>query len=154
MKNILLILSLFIITHAIANELEWVDEQIQAIKPPRNGISKSQIDMIKDPFIFLKKEIKEKPGTKAVVTNKSYSSKKYVSKSTTNKVSKQSTSFSLDAIINKSALINGKWYKLHSKIGKYTLSSVDGTSIILSYKDQELLLTTRSKTKKLKFKNN
>ena len=154
MKNILLILSLFIITHAIANELEWVDEQIQAIKPPRNGISKSQIDMIQNPFIFLKKELKEKPGTKAVVTNKSYSSKKYVSKSTTNKVSKQSTSFSLDAIINKSALINGKWYKLHSKIGKYTLSSVDGTSIILSYKDQELLLTTRSKTKKLKFKNN
>ena len=154
MKNILLILSLFIATHSIADELKWVDAQIQAIKPPRSGISKSQIDMIKDPFIFLKKETEKNSSKKAIATVKSYTKKNNISKPRTNKISKQITSFSLDAIINKSALINGRWYKLHSKIGKYTLTAIDGTSIILSYKNKELLLTTRSKAKKLKFKNN
>ncbi|MBC8236959.1 MAG: hypothetical protein H8E76_01900 [Helicobacteraceae bacterium] len=154
MKNIPLIVSLFMFTHILANELTWVDEQIQAIKPPRDGISKSKIDMVKDPFIFLNKELKEKTSKKTLTANKSIISKKSFSESKTNQISKQSTSFSLDAIINKSALINGNWYKLHSKVGKYTLSAVNGTSIILSYKNKDLLLTTRSKTKKLKFKNN
>ena len=154
MKNILLILSLFGFTHSVADELKWVDAQIQAIKPARSGISKSQIDMIKDPFIFLKKETEKNSSKKAMATVKNYTKKNNISKSRTNKISKQITSFSIDAIINKSALINGRWYKLHSKIGKYTLTAIDGTSIILSYKNKELLLTTRTKAKKLKFKNN
>ena len=154
MKNILLILSLFIATCTIANELKWVDEQIQAIKPPRSGISKSQIDMIQNPFIFLKKELKEKPAKKALTSKRSTISKQSISKSTSNQVSRQTTSFTLSAIINKSALINGKWYKLESKVGKYTLSSINTGSVILTYKNKELLLSTRSKTKKLKFKNN
>ena len=154
MKNILLILSLFGFTHSVADELKWVDAQIQAIKPARSGISKSQIDMIKDPFIFLKKETEKNSSKKAMATVKNYTKKNNISKSRTNKISKQITSFSIDAIINKSALINGRWYKLHSKIGKYTFTAIDGTSIILSYKNKELLLTTRTKAKKLKFKNN
>ena len=154
MKNILLILSLFGFTHSVADELKWVDEQIQAIKPPRVGITKSKIDTIRDPFIILKKQLKEKPTKKALTSNKSTISKGNISKSTTNAISKQTTSFTLNAIINKSALINGKWYKLHSKLGKYTLSHIDASSVILSYKNKELLLTTHTKNKKLKFKNN
>jgi len=154
MKNILLILSLFIATCTIANELKWVDEQIQAIKPPRSGISKSQIDMIQNPFIFLKQESKEKPAKKVPASRKSTISKQKISTSTRNKLSKKSASFTLSAIINKSALINGKWYELHSKVGAYTLSSIDVNSVVLSYKKKKVFLSTRSKTKKLKFKNN
>jgi hypothetical protein len=154
MKNILLILSLFGFSLSVADELKWVDEQIQAIKPPRIGITKSNIDMIEDPFIFLKKQLKEKSTTKALRSNKNAMSKQNRSKSVTNTISEQTASFSLGAIINKSALINGRWYELHSKIGRYTLSNIDTTSVILSYKNKELLLTTRAKIKKLKFKNN
>ena len=82
------------------------------------------------------------------------SSKRIVSFKNGAKISTKTTSFFLDAIINKSALINGKWYKLNAKVGKYTLSSVDKMSVILSYKGRQLLLSTATHNKKLKFKNN
>ena len=152
MKNLLLAVALIISLSLSANELQWVDEQIQAIKPPRSGISKSKVNSIKDPFIFLKKEKKVKEGKTA--RNTTNNTKKVVSATSKNSISKKVTSFSLDAIINKSALINGKWYKINTKVGKYTLSSVDKTSVILSYEKKQLLLSTATQNKKLKFNNN
>ncbi|MBL4730733.1 MAG: hypothetical protein JKY28_05145 [Sulfurimonas sp.] len=133
----------------MANELQWVDEQIQAIKPSRNGISTAKINAIKSPFIFLNKtsEKSDKAVKKEKTTLKA-------SAKPTNVVKKQSKSLVLDAIINKSALINGKWYKLNEKIGKYTLSLVNTKEVILSYKKKKLLLSTAKKNKSLKFKSN
>ncbi len=152
MKNLLTALILvFSSITLIANELEWVDEQIEAIKPPRSGISSSKINTVGDPFIFLKQK-KDKIKKSKIASKSKYTLKKPSPNS--NKVTKKSTVLVLDAIINKSALINGKWYKLKDKVGKYTLSSVDRTDIILSYKKKRLFLTTNSKNKNLKFKNN
>ena len=152
MKNLLTVLIfLFSSIVLIANELKWVDEQIEAIKPPRDGISSSKINMVGDPFVFLKKN-KDKTKKSKLASKSKRSLNK--SSSNSNKVAKKSRVLVLDAIINNSALINGKWYNLKDRVGKYTLSSVDRTDIILSYKKKKLLLTTNSKNKNLKFKNN
>lgn len=151
MKNLFTLLFFLLSINLLANELQWVDEQIQAIKPPRNAISAAKINAVKNPFIFLNKEVK-KTNSKVTAVKKLRTTNSKSVKS--NKVSKTTRSYSLDAIINKSALINGKWYKVNNKVGKYMLARVNTSSVILSYKKKELLLSTRSKTKKLKFKNN
>ena len=153
MKNLFILLFIFLSINLIANELQWVDEQIEAIKPPRSAISKARIDAVKDPFIFLRKTVKKQKKNVAVSPIKKAPTKKIATKKV-NKVSKTVVSYTLNAIINKSALINKKWYTVGSKVGKYTLSSVDNQSVILSYKKKKVLLSTQSKTKKLKFKNN
>ena len=151
MKNLFILLFFLLSISLTANELQWVDEQIQAIKPPRNAISKAKIDAVKDPFIFLKKTSKKKGSKLAGKKKGTYTMKK---NSGSKILAKKAPSLSLDAIINKSALINGKWYKINSKIGKYTLSSVNTTSVVLSYRKKEIRLSTRSGTNKLKFRNN
>ncbi|MDB2562170.1 hypothetical protein N9X61_01050 [Sulfurimonas sp.] len=155
MKYLLILSLLYIHNIASANELQWVDEQIAAIKPPRSGITKSKINTIKSPFVFLNKQKKDPISRSKKIAKNSNTKETSPLKSTTkNTISKRTTSFSLGAIINKSALINGTWYKLNAKVGKYTLSSISSSNVILSYKKKELLLSTRSKNRKLKFKNN
>ena len=60
---------------------------------------------------------------------------------------------SVDAIINKSALINGKWYVQEDVIQGYTIKQVHKTSIVLSKNNKDLVLSTNSKNLNLKFKN-
>ncbi len=55
MKNLYSLLILLIATQLFSNELTWVDEQVEAIKPARIGVSQKEISKIKDPFIFLHK---------------------------------------------------------------------------------------------------
>lgn len=38
------------------NELAWVDEQVNAIKPSRDGLKDSTVGHIKNPFIHLAKK--------------------------------------------------------------------------------------------------
>ncbi len=157
MKNLLTALILFSSVTLIANELKWVDEQIEAIKPPRKGISSSKINMVEDPFIFLLKNKEKTKKSTLTSSSKLKSTSKYSSKKSSSKSSKlikKSKVLTLNAIINKSALINGKWYKIKDKIGKYTIININKTDIILSYKKKRLFLTTNSKNKNLKFKNN
>ncbi len=132
--KILLILLLILSYELNADELEWVDEQINAIKPPRNGISKSKIDIIRSPFNLKKKPVE-------VILDKDM-----------NVVAKKEITLSLHAIINKSAFINEKWYKLNDKIDKYTITSIERTIVLLSFKKKTLLLSIKSKNKNLKFK--
>jgi len=152
MQNLSLLLLFFLSIHLVADELKWVDEQIQAIKPPRNAISQAKINATEDPFIFLNKKVSTKTTTRK--TAKSTRKKNTLHKASKKETSQTTGTFSLDAIINTSALINGQWYKLNSKIGKYTLSSIHASNVILSYKKKKLTLSTRSKTRKLKFRNN
>ena len=152
MKNLLTVLILLLSSITLfADELEWVDAQIEAIKPPRDGISSSKINAVRDPFIFLKKNKDE--SKKSKTGSKPRSNLKKLP-SNANKVSKKTKVLVLDAIINNSALINGKWYRPKDRVGKYTLSNVNRTNIILSYKKKKLFLTTDSKNKNLKFKKN
>jgi len=145
MKTLYAILVLLGISQLSASELSWVDEQVEAIKPPRTGISSKEIKAVKDPFIFLvkKDDIEGKPKKN---TSKKVSTAHYVKKSHTKRLV-------LDAVLNKSALINKKWYKEGDKVYGYKLAQVNTTSVVLKRQNKQLLLSTKSKSKNLKFHN-
>jgi hypothetical protein len=147
MKKIILTLLLLVSSHLLANELSWVDEQIEAIKPPRKGISMHEISKIKDPFIFLHAKKRKKR------VHSSYRSSRTYSKKSSPQVMRYSSKLLLEAILNKSALINGKWYKEGEKVYGYKLEKVKLKSILLTRGKKQLLLSTMSKSNNLKFNN-
>ncbi|MDD5373881.1 MAG: hypothetical protein PHO62_10715 [Sulfurimonas sp.] len=158
MKTTLIaLIALFLSTTLFAfSELEWVDQQIEAIKPPRKGV---EILNIEDPFVFLQKSRAEvkKDGTVASAPQIAAPSLKPVC--TDSKISKDDKSdakkdnLSLSTIINSSALIDGNWYKVSDKISSYTVVDISKTTVTLKKGDKELILSTYSKTPTLKFKN-
>ncbi len=160
-KHILLPLVLVAsLTTLSSNELSWVDEQVNAIKPPRKGISNYDIAVLSDPFIFLEKNRPQKEddlSVKNVVKNKKaparISSSRTYRKAYKKRASRSKKGFTLDAIMNSSALINGKWYKLNEKVKNYKLVSITKTSIVLARKSKKIVLSTHSKNKNLKFKS-
>ncbi|MDT8339631.1 MAG: hypothetical protein RQ763_10605 [Sulfurimonas sp.] len=158
MKTALIILlAIFLGNSLYANELEWVDEQIEAIKPPRKGVN---IPALGSPFVFLDKN---KPETKdarkgsrtaAAPASKAASSKtaSLAQAEKTDDVPKKG-SLVLSTIINSSAMIDGSWYKVSDKISSYTVTDITKTSVTLKQGSKELVLSTVSKNPNLKFKN-
>ncbi len=144
----LILCALFVPFSLFANELTWVDEQIKAIQPARDGVSNKTVSYLEDPFIFFKKQNSKKKIYKK--SSKTYSKKS--SESITAKT--YIKGFSLDAIMNDSALINNKWYKLGQQVGTYTLKEVNRDNIILVKKGtKNIVLSTNTKNRTLKFKN-
>ncbi|WP_457748313.1 hypothetical protein [Sulfurimonas sp.] len=147
MKTLYFLFSLLITTQLISKELAWVDEQIEAIKPARIGVSEKEISKIKDPFIFLHKN-----------NNSKLSKIKKELSSTSHSVYKKSIKhqiihFNLEAILNKSAMINGQWYKEGSYIHGYKIAKVNRQSVLLMRKNKKLLLSTLSRSNKIKINN-
>lgn len=143
MKTILISMPILLLSlNLVANELDWVDEQIQLIKPARTGISNLNISKISNPFIPIVKEKKLNSKIKSTSLNP------------IEKLIKKENIYILSAIINKSALINGKWYKLHENIEEFELTNVDRKEVTLSKKGKKIILSTRVKNKNLKFKTN
>ncbi len=148
------------LTTLSSNELSWVDEQVNAIKPSREGVSNYNIAILTDPFIFLEKNRPKKEDEldgKNVVQQKR-APVRVSSSSTRHKVYRKKASrskkgFTLDAIMNSSALINGKWYKLNDKVKNYKLLSITKTSIVLARKSKKIVLSTHTKNTNLKFKS-
>ena len=161
MKTFIIIILLFI-SNLYSGELEWVDEQIEAIKPVRIGLNTSDLNLVKDPMIFI--VVNEETGEKSIRKSKTKtkkrvkSYKKYSKRSTKRKpkvklntVTKHS--FFVEAIMNNSALINNKWYKLGEKINKYTIHKIERTSVLLSANGKYIMLSTSNKNRTIKFKN-
>ncbi len=132
MKKLTIILLLLLSTQLFSNELVWIDEQIEAIKPPRKGINNKKILKLKDPFIYLRKKIHHRSRKRV----RAYTSK-----------------ISLVAILNKSALINGKWYREGEKVYGYKLEKVNPKTVLLTKGKKQLFLSIASKSKNLKFNN-
>ncbi|MDQ1337696.1 MAG: hypothetical protein QG617_663 [Campylobacterota bacterium] len=135
-----------------ATELEWVDEQIEAIKPPRKGYA---ISGVNDPFIFLEKnkpKSKEKGSSSASRANVAVAKISSASQKKDEDL-KKSSSFELSTIINSSALINGSWYKKSDIVNSYTISDISKNSVTLKKGDKILVLSTVTKKQTLKFKN-
>lgn len=117
-------------------ELTWVDEQIQAILPARVGISDGMIGSLGDPMKMNKAPVNllapPKLGSLGLP-----------------KVIEEP--LRLQALINKSALINGKWYKLNDPVRTYTLSEVKTNSILLTgKKDKKLILFLNKQNNNIK----
>jgi len=162
--NFFITISLFLsIITLKANELEWVDEQINAIKPPREGLSNSFLVLLDDPFIFFTKSDDKKVGTtkgtnkkiviyKPVKKKKRFHKKKRKHKKIKQKIYYKSRYLTLNAIMNKSVLINNRWYKIGDKVSKFTIKSISRTSVVLISKNIKLILSTKSNFKTLNFK--
>lgn len=139
-----------------SSELSWVDEQVEAIKPPRKGIKNSVIGSLQSPFIFLKVEDKNKKHeqSRSVVPVKVV--KKDITSNVEKPIEKDETKkkLYLEAIINNSALIDGKWYKEGESVYSYTLTKVNSNNILLKQNDKTIMLTTKSNHRGLKFNNN
>ena len=146
MKTLYIALLFLLAQHLYANELTWVDEQVEAIKPPRIGISEKEIDKIKDPFIFLVKEEDKVEKSTKKSSKKAHKRVHFVKKHYSKKLH-------LEAILNKSALINQRWYKEGQWVYGYKLVKVNRTSVVLQKQNKKLLLSTVSRSKNLKFHN-
>lgn len=150
MKKYIIISFLFLFSVVLSsNELAWVDEQIDAIKPPRKGLSNSAVSNLKSPFIFLNKQ------SAKTVSNKPASSNLSVASSTakTSEPAASNKGLYLDAIMNKSALISGIWYKTNDNVQGYTILDITRTSVVLTKNSKRLVLSTNSTNRNLKFKN-
>jgi len=146
MKTLTIILFFLLVNQLDANELSWVDEQVQAIQPSRVGITDKEIARLKDPFIFLilpEKNLSDKKGVKAKRVKRHVH---YVKKHYTRKLH-------LDAILNKSVMINKRWYKEGQRVYGYKIVKVQRTAVLLQKQNKKLLLSTVSKSKNLKLHN-
>lgn len=113
-------------------QLAWVDEQIQAIIPTRIGVPDGFINALRDPMKM----------KKPVPVMKSGSLLPPPKLGTTVSVPKIiEEPLRLLAIMNKSVLINGKWYKVGDHVRTYTLQEIKPNSVLLNGpKDQKLIL--------------
>ena len=149
MKTLYTILLIIFTSHLYANKLTWVDEQVAAIKPARVGISNRSVSELRDPFLFLvkhNKRIKRKKFFKKVIRNSSYIKKDYSDRPYFKKLH-------LEAIFNKSVMINKEWYKEGELVYGYKLIKVNRTSVLLEKRNRKILLSTMSKSNNLKFHN-
>lgn len=152
MKNYIVVSFLCLFTVALSsNELAWVDKQIDAIKPPRKGLSNSAVSNLRSPFIFLKK------SEKSVKTASTRAPSSRVTKSSdatlTSRPKTQKKGLNVDAIMNKSAFINGAWYKINDRVQGYTIMNITPTSVVLTKNSKRFVLSTSSVNRNLKFKN-
>lgn len=136
------IASLLLFQALSANELSWVDTQIDAIKPARVSMNNSEILKMQDPFIFYKKKSVEDKSKK--ITS--------VVKSVDIALKQKSPPIKLSTIINNSALINGKWYRVNQNVAGFIVSSITRTNVVLLKGKKKLVLTTNDQNKNLKFK--
>lgn len=152
-KAITLLMAFFISANLVATELEWVDEQIEAIKPPRKGV---KITVMTDTFVFLEKNKKEKKDDKKGATSSSRITtiqKPALPLMLTIKESVKKKDYQIVAVMNKSALIDERWYKKGEKIDNYTVVDIDKNSVTLKDGSKEIMLSTSSQKQALKFKN-
>lgn len=114
-------------------ELAWVDEQILAILPARIGVPDGYINSLRDPMKMKKPLVTLKNGGALLAPPKLggvIAPPKIIEEP-----------LRLLAIMNKSVLINGKWYKIGQSVRNFTLSEIRANSVLLSgKKDQKLIL--------------
>ena len=114
---------------------EWVDKQVQAIKPPRSGVSHTAINRIKSPFLYVYKK-----STSAGTVSKDGT--------TPQSASSQAKPLQLAAVMNNSALINGTWYQISDKVRGYSIEKIETDSVLLmSGKTKKMLFITQDNPK-------
>jgi len=128
------------------NDMSWVDQKIEEIKPQRNGMSNNRLASLKSPFIIVKKEVKD--SDKKATTAKTTDSKKDDKNSPLKKdMSKEP--LTLQMVLNSSALINGKWLKENEKTRGYTLTQIQSGYVVLERKKKKIKLFIAQKTDNL-----
>ncbi|MDD5211151.1 MAG: hypothetical protein PHV62_01940 [Sulfuricurvum sp.] len=121
-------------------ELAWVDEQIRAILPARIGVADGYINSLNDPIKYEStKPVLGANGIKLLPPPKLGGMPMLPGMPIVAKVVVEP--LRLEGLMNKSALINGKWYHLNDAVRSYTLAEIKPSSILLSgAKGQQLIL--------------
>jgi len=153
MKSSIIILSIFVSTLLLSSELSWVDKQVEAIKPSRKGMNIRDFRQIKDPFIFLEKNrTKEKSEVSKAKASKQISSSNSQD-IITEKTQTVSRALTLTLIMNNTAMIDNQWYKVGDKVHGYKIIQINRKSVLLIKNKKQILLSTKSTSTKLHFKN-
>jgi hypothetical protein len=115
-----------------------ISNLINEIKPPRKGVSESEVARVKSPFLMLYKVKNSKGKTAYAVENKSVDIRP----------------LTLESSINKVVKINGKWYKEGDRVRQYTIVEVSPEEVLLKSNKKELKLYLYHKNEKIQFKVN
>lgn len=121
-------------------ELAWVDEQIQAILPSRIGVTDGFINSLNDSIKYLSSAPKGgDSGMKLLAPPRLGTIPMLPIIPLVPKIVEEP--LRLQGLMNKSALINGKWYHLNDTVRSFTLVEIKPASILLSgTKGQQLIL--------------
>ncbi len=133
MKRVYLILALISTVTLYADEVDTIISKINELRD--SNLPKDKIANI------------ESPMPKVVVVDKNGTSDSNV---TTKIIKSKEDNFKLSAIINNSALINGKWVKLGEKINGYKLSDIMDDSVYLVDRNKSKLIFFKQKNGKIK----
>jgi hypothetical protein len=139
MKKIIFLTLLLGLQSYAGTDLKWVDEQIDAIKPARSGIKSSYINNLKDPIklpVVLKSDTKT-PGSPFKA-----------SASTDRKLHLRP--LTVETIINKSAYINGHWYRVNQTVRGNKITSIKKNYVVLKDKKKQTRLFVNNKNDKIK----
>lgn len=121
-------------------ELQWVDEQIQAILPARIGVADGYINSLNDPIKYASSgQVNGENGVKLLAPPRLGSVPMLPGMPIVPKVIEEP--LRLQGLMNKSALINGKWYRINDSVRSYKLAEIKPSSILLAgAKGQQLIL--------------
>ncbi len=119
MKNIVMILLFFSSLYSV--NIDKIFENIDEVKIIQEKKKATKERVKYDPFSNIKKEEKREEKKKVVKVEKPKKRKKII----------YQPIIELEAIFGKSAFINGKWYRVGDKIGKYKIIKIGRDSVSL-----------------------
>jgi hypothetical protein len=143
LKTQLLALTLFATLLQADTSTSWIDQKVEEIKPQRQGLNTSTINTLKSPFIVIRAESDGPVSTGAKTVSSDASKKAEPEKDMSQEP------LTLQAVLNTSALINGKWLKESAVIRGYTLVEVRNDYVMLEQKNKKLKLFIAQKSKNL-----
>lgn len=139
--------------HAQNMNVEWVDQQIDAILPKRSGIDENSINNIKEPFVFLKDEQN--------ITEPEFQEQELIATEVMLPDGTIQTEVvkleppKLTAIINKNALIDKQWYKLDDKVRDMKIIKIGKTEVLLKDRyNKNITLYITQENEKIKLHSN
>lgn len=115
---------------------EEILNMVSKIKEERKGISLVKLESTANPFIIKEKKVLEtKEENKSVMQIV------------------PEVVYKVDAILNRAAFINKKWYRTGDKLGNYTIGYVSRTSVTLESSIGNKVLNIEKKKKNFIHKN-
>jgi len=142
MKTTIYTLLLLSIALRANTDLDWVNEQIEAIKPKRVGISPSYVNKLKDPVVLIKKVKKSDKNGKKIVSG--------IAIRSSGTTSPHLRPLRVETIINKRAYINGKWYSENEKVRGKKIVLIQDDFVLLRHKKRKIRLFVNQKNDKIK----
>lgn len=114
--NKYLIISIFSLLLVAGNVVttKELESKVNAIQAPRVGLNSSDINGIKDPFIYL-----DRNKTTGALMPQNHSTIKDID-------------LNLSAIMNGKAFVNNNWLKSGDKVGDYTIITIGNNSVVFS----------------------